>query len=129
MDKMKKIMLIFLTLIMLSIGVFATTELKIEDLIIPSTYNELVEAYKNVANIAINYQQLYNETEQELVEAEKDNETLMQIIENLQGLMKVQQDIIDDLLNKNRFSIFTGLNFVPLHLDYSGILAGIEFEW
>lgn len=126
---MKKIILIFLALMILSMGIFATTELKIEDLIIPETYEDLILAYKSIANIAINYQRLYNEAEQALVESEADNQALMEIIKNLQDLIKVQQDIIDDLLQKNRFSIFTGLNYVPLHPDYSGILAGIEFEW
>lgn len=70
---MRKIILVFSALIILSLGVFATTDLKIEDLIIPDTYDELVEAYKNVADIAIGYQRLYNETEQALAESEADN--------------------------------------------------------
>ena len=103
-------------------GSYISAEPEIENLIIPDTYNELLEAYKDVASIAIGYQKLYNE-------AEADCQSLMEIIKNLQGLIDTQQDIIDKLLNKNRFSIFTGLNYVPLHPAYSGILAGVEFEW
>lgn len=126
---MKKLISIFLVLIILSVGVSATTELKIKDLIIPSTYSELLEAYKSIAEIAINYQRLYNETEQALVEAEKDNDNLVEIIKNLQSLIETQQGIINKLLEKNRFSVFAGVNYVPLEPTYSGILAGIEFEW
>lgn len=97
-------------------------EPEIENLIIPDNYQDLLVAYKDIAEIAIGYQKLYNESE-------ADNQSLLEIIKNLQSLIEIQQDIIDDLLNKNRFSVFAGLNLVPLHLDYSGILAGIEFEW
>ena len=44
-------------------------------------------------------------------------------------LMEVQQDIIDDLLQKDRFSLFGGFNYVPLNPTYSGIMAGITFEF
>ena len=92
------------------------------DLIIPNNYEDLLIAYRDIASIAINYQRLYNE-------AEADNQALMEVIKNLQDLMKVQQDIIDDLLQKNRFSLFGGLGYVPLHPDYSSIILGVNFEF
>lgn len=92
------------------------------DLIIPDNYSDLVEAYRDMADIAVNYQRLYNE-------AEADNQALLEVIKNLQDLMKVQQDIIDDLLQKDRFSLFGGFNYVPLNPSYSGIMAGITFEF
>lgn len=103
-------------------GSMILAEPEIENLIIPDNYQDLLVAYKDIAEIAIGYQKLY-------LEAEADNQSLLEIIKNLQSLIEIQQDIIDDLLNKNRFSVFAGLNLVPLHLDYSGILAGIEFEF
>ena len=126
---MKKVILIFLALIVLSIGVFATTDLKIEELFIPSTYNELVEAYKSIANIAINYQRLYNEAEDALAESEVDNQSLLEIIKNLQLLIDTQQDIINKLLNKNRFSISTGISYTPLNPSYSSVILGVMWEW
>lgn len=93
-----------------------------ENLIIPDNYADLLIAYKDMAEIAIGYKELYQE-------AEADNQALMEVVQNLQLLIKTQQDIIDKLLDKNRFSIFTGLNYVPLKPAYSGILAGVTFEW
>jgi len=103
-------------------GSYISAEPEIENLIIPDNYADLLVAYEDIAGIAIGFQKLYNESE-------SDNEALMEVIKNLQSLIDTQQDIINKLLEKNRFSIFTGLNFVPLKPDYSGILAGIEFEW
>lgn len=126
---MRKIILVFSALIILSLGVFATTDLKIEDLIIPDTYDELVEAYKNVADIAIGYQRLYNETEQALAESEADNQALMEVIKNLQDLIETQQDIINKLLDKDRINILTGVTYIPMHPDYSGIILGFTWEF
>ena len=122
-DRLKDHFKIFIVVcLMFSFSVVGTASSNIEDLIIPETYEDLVEAYRDMADIAINYQRLYNE-------AEADNEALMEIIKNLQNLMEVQQDIIDDLLQKNRFGFFGGINYVPLNPDYSGIMAGVTFEF
>jgi len=129
-DRLKKHFNIFLVVcLIVSFNVVGIASSNIEDLIIPETYSELVEAYKDMAEIAIGYQRLYNEAEQELAKSEADNQTLLEVIKNLQSLMKIQQDIIDDLLNKSRFSLLAGVNYVPLHPSYSGILAGITFEF
>lgn len=125
-DRLKKrfnsiiIIAIFVGIILSSNIILAEPE--IENLIIPDNYSDLLIAYKDIASIAIGYQELYNE-------AEEDCQALIESIKNLQSLIDTQQDIINKLLNKNRFNIFTGLNFVPLKPAYSGILAGIEFEW
>ena len=122
-DRLKKhfnIFIIIFIVFSLSIGAVATNT--IENLKIPETYNELVIAYKDMAEIAVGYQKLYNE-------AEADNRTLIEVVKNLQNLMKVQQDIIDDLLQKNRFSLFGGVEYIPLHPDYSGIMVGVTFEF
>lgn len=122
-EKLKKHFNIFIIVcLIVSFSVVGIASSNIEDLIIPDNYEELVEAYKDMAEIAIGYQKLYNE-------AERDNDILMESIKNLQDLMKVQQDIIDDLLQKNRFSFFGGINYVPLKPSYSGIMGGIIFEF
>ena len=114
------IFLIICIVFCFSIGAVATNT--IENLKIPATYEELVIEYKDMADIAIGYQKLYQESE-------ADNQALMETIKNLQLLLKTQQDIIDELLKKNRFGLFTGLNIVPFHPDYSGVMAGITFEF
>lgn len=122
-ERLKKhfnIFIIIFIVFSLSFGAVATNT--IENLKIPETYNELVIAYRDMSEIAIGYQKLYNE-------AEADNRALMEVVKNLQNLMKVQQDIIDDLLQKNRFSLFGGVNYVPLNPTYSGIMAGVTFEF
>jgi len=122
-ERLKKhfnILIILFIVFTFSVGVVATDT--IENLKTPETYEELLEAYRDMAEIAIGYQKLYQE-------AEADNQSLLKVIENLQGLMKIQQEIIDDLLNKKRFSIFAGLDLVPLHLDYSGISLGLNWEF
>jgi len=128
--RLKKHFNIFLIVcLIVSFNVVGIASSNIEDLIIPDSYQELVEAYKDMANIAIGYQRLYNEAEQALAKSEADNQILLEVIKNLQSLMKIQQDIINDLLQKNRISIFTGINYVPLNPSYSGILAGITLEF
>jgi len=120
-DRLKKHFLIIISIVLFfSIGVVATDTL--ENLKIPETYDELVIAYKDMAEIAIGYQKLYNE-------AEADNNALIEVTKNLQELMVVQQEIIDDLLQKNRFGFFGGLNFVPLNPTFSGVMAGVTFEF
>lgn len=122
-DRLKKHFNIFIIIcLVVSFSVVGTASSNIEDLIIPDNYEELVEAYRDMADIAMGYQRLYNE-------AEADNDILMESIKNLQGLLKVQQDIIDDLLNKNRFNMLAGVNFVPLKPNYSGIILGLTFEF
>lgn len=111
---------IILIVFCFSFGAIATDT--IENLKIPETYEELLIEYKDMADIAIGYQKLYNESE-------ADNQALLEVVKNLQSLLKVQQDIIDELLRKNRFGFFGGLNYVPLNPTYSGIMAGITFEF
>ena len=94
----------------------------IENLKIPETYEELLAEYRDMADIAIGYQKLYNESE-------ADNQALIEVVKNLQSLLKTQQDIIDELLRKNRFGFFGGITYVPLNPTYSGILAGVTFEF
>ena len=122
-DRLKNKFNIFLIIFIMfcfSIGAVATNT--IENLKIPDTYEELVVEYKDMADIAIGYQRLYQE-------AEADNQALMETVKNLQSLLKIQQDIIDELLKRNRFGLFTGVNVVPFHPDYSGIMAGVTFEF
>ena len=122
-DRLRKrfhLFIILTIILFFSIGVIATDT--IENLKTPETYEELLIAYKDMAEIAIGYQKLYNE-------AEADNQALLEVVKNLQDLMKVQQDIIDELLRKNRFGFFGGIDYVPLNPSYSGVILGVTFEF
>ena len=101
---------------------YIMAEPAIENLIIPDNYSDLLIAYKDIADIAIGFQKLYNE-------AEADNEALMEVVKNLQSLIKTQQDIIDKLLEKNRFSMLTGISYTPLNPSYSSMILGLTWEW
>jgi len=122
-ERLKNKFNIFLIILIVFCFSFGSSAIDtIENLKIPTTYEELLIEYEDMASIAVGYQKLYNE-------AEADNQALMEVVKNLQSLIKVQQDIIDDLLQKNRFSLFGGLNYVPLNPTYSGIVAGAIFEF
>lgn len=127
-DKLNKffmIFLIFIIFIIFVLPVFANDgepPPDINKLEIPGDYAELVRRYKEMALIAIEYQQLY-------LEAERDNEFLIQSNENLQKLIKAQQEIIDSLLKGKGPGIIAGVNLTPGNFENTGIIVGIEYNF
>ena len=119
-DRMNRFFGIFLIFAILSVAVLAGEPPP--DLYIPDSYEELVEMYKEAVMIAIEYQQLY-------LEAEQDIEVLVRSNENLQKLIEAQREIIEELLKRKGFGIITGLNITPANLENTGILLGIEYEF
>lgn len=119
-DRMNRFFGIFLIFAILSVAVLAGEPPP--DLYIPDSYEELVEMYKEAVMIAIEYQQLY-------LEAEQDIEVLVRSNENLQKLIEVQREIIDKLLKRKGFGIITGLNITPANLENTGILLGVEYKF
>lgn len=119
-DRMNRFFSIFLIFAILSVSVLAGEPPP--DLYIPDNYEELVEMYKEAVMIAIEYQQLY-------LEAEQDIEVLVRSNENLQKLIEAQREIIEELLRRKGFGIITGLNITPANLENTGILLGIEYEF
>lgn len=119
-DRMNRFFGIFLIFAILSVAVLAGEPPP--DLYIPDSYEELVEMYKEAVMIAIEYQQLY-------LEAEQDIEVLVRSNENLQKLIEAQREIIDKLLKRKGFGIITGLNITPANLENTGILLGVEYEF
>ena len=117
-DRMNRFFGIFLIFAVLSAAALAGEPPP--DLYIPDNYEELVEMYKEAVMIAIEYQQLY-------LEAEQDIEVLVRSNENLQKLIEVQREIIEKLLKRKGFGIITGLNITPANLENTGILLGIEY--
>jgi hypothetical protein len=119
-DRMNRFFGIFLIFAILSVAVLAGEPPP--DLYIPDSYEELVEMYKEAVMIAIEYQQLY-------LEAEQDIEVLVRSNENLQKLIEAQREIIEELLKRKGFGIITGLNITPANLENTGILLGVEYKF
>lgn len=119
-DRMNRFFGIFLIFAILSVAVLAGEPPP--NLYIPDSYEELVEMYKEAVMIAIEYQQLY-------LEAEQDIEVLVRSNENLQKLIEAQREIIDELLKRKGFGIITGLNITPANLENTGILLGVEYKF
>jgi hypothetical protein len=119
-DRMNRFFCIFLIFAVLSVAALAGEPPP--DLYIPDNYEELVEMYKEAVILAIEYQQLY-------LEAEQDIEVLVRSNENLQRLIEAQREIIEALLKRKGFGIITGLNITPANLENTGILLEIEYEF
>lgn len=119
-DRMNRFFGIFLIFAILSVAALAGEPPP--DLYIPDNYEELVEMYKEAVMIAIEYQQLY-------LEAEQDIEVLVRSNENLQKLIEAQREIIEELLRRKGFGIITGLNITPANLENTGILLGVEYKF
>ena len=119
-DRMNRFFCIFLIFAVLSVAALAGEPPP--DLYIPDSYEELVEMYKEAVLLAIEYQQLY-------MEAEQDIEVLVRSNENLQKLIEAQREIIEALLKHKGFGIVTGLNITPANLKNTGILLGIEYKF
>lgn len=119
-DRMNRFFGIFLIFAILSVAVL--TGEPPPNLYIPDSYEELVEMYKEAVMIAIEYQQLY-------LEAEQDIEVLVRSNENLQKLIEAQREIIEELLKRKGFDIITGLNITPANLENTGILLGVEYKF
>ena len=119
-DRMNRFFGIFLIFAILSVAALAGEPPP--DLYIPDNYEELVEMYKEAVMIAIEYQQLY-------LEAEQDIEVLVRSNENLQKLIEAQREIIEELLKRKGFGIITGLNITPANLENTGILLGVEYKF
>ena len=119
-DRMNRFFGIFLIFAILSVAALAGEPPP--DLYIPDSYEELVEMYKEAVLLAIEYQQLY-------LEAEQDIEVLVRSNENLQKLIEVQREIIEKLLKRKGFGIITGLNITPANLENTGILLGVEYKF
>lgn len=126
-EKLKKHFHVFLVIILLT-GMFSgavmAQEPSIDNLKIPDDYDALVDRYKEMALIALEYQKLYRETE-------SDNEKLLETIENLQKLIKAQEEIIDQLLKQSGadFGVITGINFVPADPLRSGLVLGVNWKF
>lgn len=132
-NKMKGFFNTFLALILaisiwispaLSSGKELSANFSVENLKVPKDYDILLEYYKQMALIAVEYQHLYRE-------AEADNERLAESNNRLQKLIEKQQEIIDSLLKqaKGNLGVFTGINYMPTEHWKPGLIVGINYQF
>lgn len=116
----------------------------------PKEYDQLLEDYRDMYDIAQKYKQLYEEAERDVTEykelynqaevdveeyrqlyksAEESNRKLIDSNNRLQDLINTQKDMIDDILNKKNIGIITGVNVVPSNIENSGIIFGFDFQF
>src|SRR5690554_3521865 len=124
------IMLIFL--LILSPFVMANDDesppMSKEDLKIPDTYEELLQSYYAMFDYAMHYRKIAYQYEKVYQQEKADSEKLLNEIENLKMLLDMQKDMIDQLMSNN-IGLSVGINYVPLHPDYSGVIVQVEYEF
>lgn len=82
------------------------------------TLDKLNEAESDIDR----YRQLYEDSKEDI-------NVLQSSVDNLYKLTETQSIMIEELLNKKKFSIMTGLNITPTNLENSGILLGFNFSF
>ncbi len=127
-DRLNKLPVILFLILICSASGLAENLCTAEN-IIPDDYESLLEYYREMSEIAVEYKSLYEEAEKSLSEAQVDIQAMMESNDRLQELIKTQQTIIDQLLKRKDISLETGLNFVPLDPLRSGIIIGIEWSF
>lgn len=137
---------VLISLLILSI-LFTPYIISAQELDIPNDREVLEERYKEMAQIAQKYKELYEESNNNFQELEsKYNETQQNLEEykelyedqklqteralesnaRWQGLFKTQSEIIDGLLNKKDISINTGVGVNLAEPEESLIMIGFE---
>jgi hypothetical protein len=99
-----------------------------EDLKIPDTYEELLNSYYDMFDYAMHYREIAYQYEKLYQQEKADSEKLLNEIENLKMLLDMQKNMIDQLMSNN-MGLSVGINYVPLHPDYSGVIVQVEYEF
>lgn len=142
-----KRLLVFLIVLSL---LFVPIVVNAQELDPPKEYDQLLEDYRDMYDIAQKYKKLYEEAERDVTEykklynqaeadveeyrqlyksAEENNRKLIDSNNRLQDLIDTQKDMIDDILNKKEIGIITGVNVVPANIENSGIILGFDFQF
>lgn len=140
---------LFIILIVLSL-LFLPIIVNAQELDPPAEYDQLLEEYKDMYDIAQKYKKLYEEAERDVTEykklynqaetdaeeyrslyksAEENNKALIDSNNRLQDLIDTQKEMIDDILNKKEIGIITGVNVVPANIENSGVIVGFDFRF
>jgi len=142
-----KRLLVFLIVLSL---LFVPIVVNAQELDPPKEYDQLLEDYRDMYDIAQKYKKLYEEAEKDVTEykklynqaeadveeyrqfyesAEENNRKLIDSNNRLQDLIDTQKQMIDDILNKKNIGIITGVNVVPANIKNSGIILGFDFQF
>lgn len=121
-----------------------------QELDTPKEYDQLLEDYKDMYDIAQKYKKLYEEAERDVTEykklynqaeadveeyrqlyksAEENNRKLIESNNRLQDLIDTQREMINELINKKEIGIITGVNVVPANIENSGLILGFDFQF
>jgi chromosome segregation ATPase len=142
-----KRLLVFLIVLSL---LFVPIVVNAQELEPPKEYDQLLEDYRDMYDIAQKYKKLYEEAEKDVTEykklynqaeadveeyrqfyesAEENNRKLIDSNNRLQDLIDTQKQMIDDILNKKNIGIITGVNVVPANIENSGVILGFDFQF
>jgi predicted nuclease with TOPRIM domain len=142
-----KRLLVFLIVLSL---LFVPIVVNAQELDPPKEYDQLLEDYRDMYDIAQKYKKLYEEAEKDVTEykklynqaeadveeyrqfyesAEENNRKLIDSNNRLQDLIDTQKQMIDDILNKKNIGIITGVNVVPANIENSGVILGFDFQF
>jgi predicted nuclease with TOPRIM domain len=142
-----KRLLVFLIVLSL---LFVPIVVNAQELEPPKEYDQLLEDYRDMYDIAQKYKKLYEEAEKDVTEykklynqaeadveeyrqfyksAEESNRKLIDSNNRLQDLIDTQKQMIDDILNKKNIGIITGVNVVPANIENSGVILGFDFQF
>ena len=142
-----KRLLVFLIVLSL---LFVPIVVNAQELDPPKEYDQLLEDYRDMYDIAQKYKKLYEEAEKDVTEykklynqaeadveeyrqfyesAEENNRKLIDSNNRLQDLIDTQKQMIDDILNKKNIGIITGVNVVPANIKNSGVILGFDFQF
>lgn len=142
-----KRLLVFLIVLSL---LFVPIVVNAQELDPPKEYDQLLEDYRDMYDIAQKYKKLYEEAEKDITKyqklynqaeadveeyrqlyktAEENNRKLIDSNNRLQDLIDTQKQMIDDILNKKNIGIITGVNVVPANIENSGVILGFDFQF
>ena len=99
--KWKTILISLLVLLLIIPAPLTAEDFAIEDLDPPDEYEKLLERYKEMAEIALRYRELYQDAEEDNRTLEARAESLMQQIERQEELIETQDELINDLLQED----------------------------
>jgi len=128
-----KIILIISFIIALSFAAFPeiaiADDFAIGDLDPPDEYDQLLEKYRDMAEIALGFRELYQEAEADVIKLESRVERLLLQMDRQQDLIELQDELIDDLLTQgsDNFFIIAGISYLPVRNERQ-VFVGLQYQ-
>lgn len=120
------------TLVMASDGEPPPDDINIENLKIPDNYDSLVDRYREMALLDIQYKQWGEEMEKLYNSAESDLSELQKTVDNLNKMIEANNEIIDILLKQNsgpKFGVSLGIDYKPVKPLESGLITMVNLNF